>query len=608
MDQVTQNLQRLEQDASYSTYIALANAINAVPMEKSPWPILKVAILRNFTVEPLLAVLKGEIARMGFFPYFYVADYDTIASEVMSAQSHLYQFKPDVIILGQWLEGLSVRFTQRFVSLSGEEVAVEINRILTGITGQLESIRKYCDAPVLINNFPDVFPPALGIMDSQSSAGQSGALRSLNEELHARISNFQNVFCVDYQFLMANIGYSQGFDERYWHSSKAPFSRHALIPVAKEYVRFLRALKGKTHKCLVLDCDNTLWGGIVGEDGPEGIKLGPEYPGSCYAAFQNELLNLHDRGIILALCSKNNEEDVLEILERHPYTILKKEHFAAWRINWENKVKNIVSIVEELNISMDSVVFVDDNAYEIGLIRHQLPQIATIQLPAEPSQFRTELLKQGFFDSLSFSAEDKRRTQLYKQETQRRQMAAEAESVEEYLKALEIQVEINTPQNFHIPRVAQLTQKTNQFNLTTRRYTEDHIRHFVDAPNWDVWYLQFQDKIADAGIVGVATVRYEDNCAEIDSFLLSCRVLGRGVEEAFLNHVIESVQSRGIEILKGQYIPTAKNKQVADFYKKYGFSSKSDLTRWELPLKGHVTKMPEWIKINRKQGAGFNGI
>ena len=448
-----------------------------------------------------------------------------------------------------------------------------------------------------MNNFPLLFPPALGILDAQSQTGQINTLRSLNQELRIRTKDFSNIFCVDYECLMANIGHSQGFDERYWHSSKAPFSRHALIPVAKEYARFLRALKGKTHKCLILDCDNTLWGGIVGEDGLEGIKLGPEYPGSCYMAFQKEILNLHDRGIILALCSKNNEGDVFEALERHPCTVLKKEHFAAWRINWDDKVKNIRSIVEELNIGMDSVVFADDNAYEIGLVKHQVPELATIQLPAEPSQLRTELLAQGFFDSLSFSGEDRRRTRMYREEARRKQIAVQAGSVEEYLRALEIQVEISTPQSFCVPRVAQLTQKTNQFNLTTRRYTEDQVRGFIADPAWDVWYLQLQDKIADAGIVGVAMVRYGDTCAEIDSFLLSCRVLGRGVEEAFLNYVIESVQSRGIKILKGEYIPTAKNKQAVDFYKKQGFSNNGDPARWELDLKGHASRIPGWIKV-----------
>lgn len=594
-NKVTENLKRLEQDASYSIYVALSNAISNVRVEESLWPILKVAVIRNFTVEPLLPILKGEILRMGFFPQFHVGDYDTIISEVMSAESNLYQFKPDVIILAQWLEGVAPRFTQRFVSLSKKEVIAETERILSTIKSQIVNIRKHCMAPVLINNFPLPYP-IVGIFDT-SEVAQINTIRSLNKELSIQTKSFSNVFCVDYEILMANIGYAQGFDERYWHAGKSPFSRHALIPVAKEYIRFIRALKGKTHKCLILDCDNTLWGGIVGEDGFDGIKLGPEYPGSCYMAFQNEVLNLHDRGIILALCSKNNEEDVLEVLEKHPYTVLRKEHFVTWRVNWDDKVKNIRFIVDELNIGIDSVVFADDNAYEIGLVKHQIPEITTIELPAEPSQLRNELLKQGFFDSLSFSKEDKCRTQMYKEEAKRKRIAAQAGSVEEYLKELQIQVEIGTPQDFHVPRVAQLTQKTNQFNLTTRRYTEDHIRRFVDDPNWDVWYLRLQDKIADAGIVGVALVRYENICAEIDSFLLSCRVLGRGVEEVFLNHVIESVQSRGIKILKGAYIPTAKNKQVADFFKKHGFSNDGDLAQWELNLKGHTAKIPEWIKV-----------
>ncbi len=596
LNKVTESLKRLDQDASYSSYVALSNAISNVGIEESPWPILKVAVIRNFTIEPLLPILKGEILRMGFFPQFYIGDYDTIINEVMSAESGLYQFNPDVIILAQWLEALAPRFTQRFASFSREEVNLETERILKTIKSQIENIRKYCAAPVLINNFPIPYP-TVGILDT-SEFGQMNIMHSLNKELSVRMKPFLNVFFVDYEALMANIGYTQGFDERYWHAGKSPFSRHALIPVAKEYIRFIRALKGKTHKCLILDCDNTLWGGIIGEDGFDNIKLGPEYPGSCYMAFQNEVLNLHDRGIILALCSKNNEEDVLEVLEKHPYTVIRKEHLVTWRINWDDKVQNIRAIVEELNIGMDSVVFVDDNAYEIGLVKHQIPEITAIQLPLEPSQIRGELLKQGFFDSLSFSQEDKRRTQMYREEARRKQMAVQASSVKEYLKELEIQVEISSPQNFHIPRIAQLTQKTNQFNLTTRRYTEDNIRQFAEDSNWDVWYLQLQDKISDMGIVGVIMVRYDGIMGEIDSFLLSCRALGRGIENAFLIHVINSTQARGIKILKGEYIPTVKNKQAAEFYKKHGFTNSKDSMKWELNLKEYAGKMPEWIKVN----------
>lgn len=597
---LAQCLAHIEQNPSYNSYCVTANILDNMTAEDSGLTPMRVAVLRNFTFEPLLVIFKSEIALMGFFPCIYVGDYDTIMPDVMKPDSDFYRFKPDFVILAQWLEILAPQLVTRFLSLSDDDVTMETQRVLDTIMDVVGCIRKHCKAPILLNNFPMPDYVTLGILDAQSDGMQINTLRRLNQELLHRTREFSNVYIVDYAYLMARIGYQNGFDERYWHIGKAPISRHALLSFGLEYIRFLRVLSGKVYKCLILDCDNTLWGGIVGEEGLDGIKLGPAYPGLCYMAFQREILNLHDRGVILALCSKNNEEDVLDVLRNHPHMLLREEHLSTWQINWDDKATNIRRIVEELNIGMDSVIFVDESEYEIGLVKSQIPEITVLQLPQEPSRFRTEISKKGYFDSLAFSQEDRHRNKMYRNEAKRRQISSKASSIEDYLAQLQIHVQIGVPDSFHTPRVAQLTQKTNQFNLTTKRYTEGDIIGFLKDSGWDVWYLKLKDNISDMGVVGVAIVKYHGLITEIDSLLLSCRAIGRGVEDALLAHIVTQAQSKGFDTLRGSYIPTRKNRQVSNFYEHRGFTciaTKDKESEWELNLKGLVCNAPDWIVV-----------
>lgn len=595
-----EGLRRIDRDPSYSAYVAASNILNKTDVRDSQMPTLKVAVLRNFTVEPVMAILKTEIARLGFYPEIYLGDYDTIAADVLSKDSAFYQFDANVIILAQWLEELSPRLTQRFVSLTTSEVEEECARIISGILHQITSIRNRTGSPILVNNFVIPSPVSGGILDVQSQQMQVNTIRHLNQMLLMEISGLVNVYIVDYAYVMAHVGYAQGFDHRYWYSAKAPISRYALLPFGIEYARYFRAITGKTKKCLILDCDNTLWGGIVGEEGMNGIQLGPDYPGSAYQAFQNEIMNLHDRGVILALCSKNNEKDVFDVLENHPHMVLKRSHFAAVQINWEDKAANIKQIVKDLNIGMDSVVFADDSAHETGLVNHQIPAITTFKLPGDPSQLSSELCRRGYFDSLTFSEEDSLRNEMYQAESTRKIISDQSGSIEEYYAQLSICADIKVPEEIHIQRVVQLTQKTNQFNLTTKRYTADDIQKLIQSTNADVWCLHLKDNISDMGVVGVMIIKYKDQKAVIDSFLLSCRVLGRGAEDAFISFLAGALKGKGIKTLCGKYIKTAKNGQVADFYEKRGFRkiASSDIgSEWEIDLEQFDQVCPTWINV-----------
>ena len=597
----------LDGPPTYTSYLAASNAVERLPRELDARE-LRIALLANFTIDPLLPVLRGEAARAGARALTYVAPFDSVGPETHNPASGLYGFDPNVVILAQWLDSLSPALTSRFVTLRAPEVDAEIDRVLAHIESACAAIRARSQAPILVNNFPLPAYTTLGILDAQGTDQHTQTVVRLNRELIARARAMRDVYVVDYMSIFARIGAS-AVDRRYWHVGRAPLGRASLVPLGQEYGRFMRALLGTAKKCLVLDCDNTLWGGIVGEDGPTGIQLGTQYPGSAFVAFQREILNLHERGVILAVCSKNNEADVREVFRSHPEMVLRESHIAAWQVNWDDKATNIRRVASELNIGLDSLVFVDDSEFECGLIRDQVPEVEVVTLTGEPAGFVDGLQARGFFDTLSLSAEDRERGRMYAGERQRRHLEETSASLEDYLVKLGIEAEI-TPANARtIPRVSQLTQRTNQFNLTTRRYTEGDIQRMVEDPAVDVLTVTVRDKVAPLGLVGVAIVNYGETRASIDSFLLSCRAIGRGVEQALLSTVTARAAERGCRAVEAQFIPTKKNGLAAEFLPKSGFTaagSSGAATSWQLPLETGGIAPPHWIRLVTRNDEAAN--
>lgn len=335
------------------------------------------------------------------------------------------------------------------------------------------------------------------------------------------------------------------------------------------YSRKLESLALKRKKCLVLDLDNTLWGGVLGEEGVAGIQIGGDYPGKAFLLFQKALLELSRKGVILTICSKNNEQDVLEAWENNPFLVLRKEHFATYRINWTDKATNIREMAEELNIGLDSFVFVDDNPTERELVRQVLPMVEVPDFPAHPyllPMFFRQLVE-DYFRVYSITEEDKNKTQQYKANASRAQAQRGFGNFADFLRSLNICLTLERANEFNVQRIAQMTQKTNQFNLTTRRYTDADIRRFMQD-GWNIWCLSVADKFGDNGITGCIMVSGN----EIDTLLLSCRILGKGIEFAFVKQVFMLFRDSGATRLRATYLPTAKNGQVADFYDKAGFS------------------------------------
>ncbi|WP_181020087.1 HAD-IIIC family phosphatase [Nitrosospira multiformis] len=461
------------------------------------------------------------------------------------------------------------------------------------------------DAPTIsLNTFIVPFRSETGTLIAAQDIA-SEVIR-LNDFVRTFVREHSPRFCImDWDRLAHRIGEAEAMDYRYWYISKAPFKRSFLDALARELTKVVLALKGHTKKCLVLDCDNTLWGGVVGEDGIEGIHLdGHDYPGRAYYDFQKTVLQLAERGVLITLCSKNNEQDVLDVLDKHPWSLLKRNHLSGFRINWDDKAANLVELAKELNLGLDAFVFVDDNRRELELIRQVLPQVTTLQVPDRLYEYPALLQRDGLFDTLITSQEDKLRTSLYQTEAQRKAERNQHPDLESYLLSLQLVVNIQVATDREAMRVVQLTQKTNQFNLTTRRYSDHDIARFRSSKDACVYTLSASDRFGSLGLVGVFIVQRRQETAVVDSLLMSCRALGRRLEIAFVLECMRRVVADwGILAWEAEYLSTAKNSQVADFWSTLGFAlleQAEGYRRYRLQAAMPEIDPPSFIHIERE--------
>jgi FkbH-like protein len=400
----------------------------------------------------------------------------------------------------------------------------------------------------------------------------SDAVNEYNTTLYELASKHDNVKIVDFALFLDDYKTGEWIDWRYYFISQMGLNPRLSGAFEEWFATQVRAIEMKRKKCLVLDLDNTLWGGVLGEDGVKGVALGGNYPGNVFLLFQQQLLELSRQGVILAACSKNNIEDVRQMWREHPNVVLKKEHFAAIHINWNNKTDNIQEIAQELNIGLDSLVFLDDSPSERELVKRFLPEVTVPDFPAQPYMLPVFFKKiaEQYFTIYALTDEDKTKTEQYKAIAHRAQAQRSFIDMDEYLRWLEIELTIADINDLTLTRAAQMTQKTNQFNLTTRRYTDTDIRNKL-AMGSRIFTLSVRDRFGDSGITGLCIVDMAGETAHLDSFLLSCRILGKHIEEAFLNFVLNYLKQQGVGNVQAQYIPTAKNIQVKDFYAKNGF-------------------------------------
>jgi len=435
---------------------------------------------------------------------------------------------------------------------------------------------------------------------SDSDRRLSDAIASANETAWKIAAEKSNVRVVDFGEFLARHTPDTWINWKFYFLSQMIVSP-AIAPAFREWWRMKMAqLRSPRRKCLVLDLDNTLWSGVLGEDGISGVKMGGDYPGNAFMYFQEALASLADSGVIITVCSKNNEADVLELWEKNPFVKLDPKHIAAYRINWQNKADNIRELAKELNIGLDSMVFVDDNPTERELVRRQLPMVAVPEFPKRPyglMDFYASLVN-DYFRAYRLTNEDLAKTEQYKANARRATEQAKYADLTDFIRSLDIHVSILRANEFNIPRIAQMTQKTNQFNLTTHRYTEADINSLIEK-GADVYCISVSDKFGDNGIAGEIIV---SNCGEmaiIDTLLLSCRILGKDIEIAFVKSILNLLYYKGVRIVRASYVPTAKNGQVANFYDKLGFSLRSDndgIKEYECQLDRELT-IPDYCTI-----------
>ena len=571
-------------------------------------PPYRVAILRSFTVEPMVPLLRAAAFSAGLDVSIYISDFNAYPQEMLDAGSALYRFQPDAAFLAVQTRDVAPDLWKGFADLEPEQILSTVSRVANDFRDWIAAFRKNCRAHLIIHNLEQPLYPANGLLDAQGNNSQKLALEQVNGELRGITAEQTGVYILDYDSLIARHGRSTWHSEQKWLTARLPVAAANLNHLVEEWMRFLHPLTGKVAKCLVVDLDNTLWGGIIGEDGMDGIRLGPEYPGAAYQELQRALLDLHRRGILLAICSKNNPDDAREALQHHSGMMLQPEHFSAMRINWDDKAANLREIARELNIGLDALAFLDDNPVERRQLRGALPEVAVVELPNDPMQFARSVRECPLFERLTLSTEDQQRGAMYQAQHEREQRQKTL-SREDFLRSLQQEVEIAPVTKATLARVAQLTNKTNQFNLTTHRWTEQQIvdlgaSSLSASSGWSCFSLRVRDRFGDNGLVGVAILHREADYCEIDTLLLSCRVIGRTVETAFLSFLASHAREGGASRLQGWFRPTTKNQPARDFYPGHGFvignkidQQEGDATLWTLELSHNAIPCPDWISL-----------
>ena len=563
-------------------------------------------VLRSFTLEPVVPLTRACMAEYGVDLRVRFGEFNAWTQELLSPASLVYQDpNPDAIVLAVQTRDVSPALWVEASTLDGAALSDEADRVAEAILGPLRALRERSQAHVIVHALEKPAVAAAGVLESTGgqSLTQSAAIDRVNAKLREAAASMPGVYVLDYDGLIARFGRDRWYDEDKFLTVRLPMVADALLPLAREWTKYLLPAMGRQAKCLVLDLDNTLWGGVVGEDGPTGIRLGIEHPGAHYMAIQRAALDLYQRGILLALCSKNNPDDAMEVIEKHPHMVLNPEHFAAVRVNWTDKAQNLREIAADLNIGIDSLVFLDDNPVERELVRSLVPEVTVLE-PAsdDPKDMLAAVRGCPLFERLTLSGDDRKRGQMYAQQRQRAELESSAGSLEDYLRSLEMEADVGVLDASSDPaiveRVAQLTQKTNQLNMTTKRYSVQEIRTMAEDPARRIYWIGVRDRFGDNGIVGVMIANASGKAWELDSFLMSCRVIGRTVETCMLATLAEHARQAGATALQGWFLPTKKNPPAEAIYRDHGFA---ELERtdggvlWGLDIVANAPEQPQWI-------------
>lgn len=546
---------------------------------------ISIAVLGNVTVNSLKEILELELRKEGLKAEVSIGNFDSFLSESKKFSSF------DAVIFFWEIVNLVPEISEEYYFYSEEKMTEIANQKEVEIKKALKNLK--CVPLVIFNKF--------STYKFDKNPIQESILSALAERLNffLKQEKEKNTFLVDLNKLFFNV--NTPISEKQYFLTSELYKDDFYFKYSKSIKHLFLALYGKSKKVLVLDCDNTLWGGIIGEDGEEGIKLGiSSNEGKIFMKVQNIVKRYKDQGVLIALCSKNNADEVDSVFLNNKNMILKNEDIVVKKINWEDKASNLKEISKELNLSLDSFVFVDDSKFEIGLINKELPEVKTILVPSNLYDFPEKMLNLSIdFFNISGSKEDRERTSLYIDEEKRKKNKKSFNSIESYLNSLELKLKIQEKKEISVSRAAQMCQKTNQFNLTTIRFSEQDIENFIEDNDTKIYTFELSDKFGSYGITGLSICEVDKKIkeAKINSFLMSCRVIGRNIEIKFLEKIIEDLKKDKIDVVKAKYIETKKNIQFRDFYLNMGFEQTEDPEIFSLEIGKFKSKDIKYIKI-----------
>lgn len=532
---------------------------------------VKIALLGDSATQFLAMAIRGSGYNAGLNIEVYEGDYDLIYETVLDTESRIYSDNFDYIILFHSTEKLS----ESFYKSGPEEQRGFPAKTETYFRNLIATIQKNTKAGIIITNFPEINDSVFGNFASKTPSSFLNRLRKINISLQDIAGETKNVFIADVLSLVNNEGRKNAVSAKWYITSHNVFVLDFLSVVAKCFTDILSALSGKFKKALILDLDNTTWGGIIGDDGIENIQIGELGIGLAFTELQYWAKELKKRGILIGICSKNDEHIAKEVFEKHPDMILRMEDISIFVANWSNKGDNIKYIQEVLNIGMDSIVFIDDNPFERNLVRSMCPEATVPELPEDPADYLSYLQSLNLFETVSHTEEDAVRTKQYQEETKRVVMQQSFESVDEYLASLDMEARVEEINSFNLARCAQLTQRSNQFNLTTIRYTEEQLKAFIENGGKAIC-ISLKDKFGDYGLISLLLLGKKEHEMHINTWIMSCRVLKRGVEELAVNKAVQLARHEGCAELHGKYMPTPKNGMVKQLYRTMGFEQIND--------------------------------
>ena len=562
----------------------LVDELKASPKAPQQFSKVKLGLLGDGTLSLLKPVIAGSGVRHGLLLETVQGDYGSAVQQAMDPTSPLHTAGLDMLLVSTDARGLGLNRSAESLEAADQRVAAAFSQIKLIVDGLKPAVA----AAIMVQTVVAPTEPLFGSFDRVEKTSGYAMVGALNDRLRDWAAE-GGIVLIDIARLAGTIGLERWDAPRHWHASKLPFAPE-MAPVYGDVIaRTVAALRGRARKCLVIDLDNTLWGGVIGDDGVAGIALGQgSAAGEAFLEIQQTALELRRRGVVLAVCSKNEEAAALLPFREHPEMVLKEDHIAVFQANWTDKAANLRAIAETLNIGVDALVFLDDNPAERAQVRRELPVVAVPELPDEPSLYPRLLMAAGYFEAVAFTQDDRDRAAMYQANAARAAAVQASGDLDSYLASLDMVCTIRPVDAVSRPRVAQLINKSNQFNLTTRRYTEAQVEAAEADPRRHISQIRLVDKFGDNGIICVLVADRGGDAWEIDTWLMSCRVLGRRVQEASLAHLAQAARADGAKTLIGRYIPSPKNAMVRDHYAKLGFAQTGETaegeTTWALDL------------------------